>query len=167
VIKVRLFTAAVLFWISANAVASTASGGGNRNQTLNALSAYAKGSDAMEQGKDGLNAMQNGGSMAQGAAAAGVKLTVSVCTSKSSSTTYNNTQVGAGNTLTIKSGGDTNLRGATATGTQVNATIGGNLNIESLQDTATIAAKQQTTGVALSIPITGAGQLSASVSQQA
>ncbi|MDN7941283.1 hemagglutinin repeat-containing protein, partial [Burkholderia multivorans] len=38
----------------------------------------------------------------------------------------------AGNTLTIESGGDTNLKGAVASGRQVIADVGGNLNIESL-----------------------------------
>ena len=48
--------------------------------------------------------------------------------------------------VTIKSGGDTTLKGATVTGKQVTATVGGNLNIESLQDTATYAEKNQQIG---------------------
>lgn len=54
-----------------------------------------------------------------------------------------NTHVNAGNTLTIESGGDTNLKGATAAGKQVVADVGGNLNIESLQDTSTYKSKDQ------------------------
>jgi hypothetical protein len=57
------------------------------------------------------------------------------------STTYTNSQV-AGNTVNIESGGDTNLKGAVVKGEQVTAKVGGNpfgsggnLNIESLQDT--------------------------------
>jgi filamentous hemagglutinin len=47
--------------------------------------------------------------------------------------TYTNTQV-AGNTVSIQSGGDTTLMGAVVKGEQVSAKVGGNLNIESLQD---------------------------------
>jgi filamentous hemagglutinin len=49
------------------------------------------------------------------------------------STTYTNSQV-AGNTVNIESGGDTNLKGAVVKADQVTAKVGGNLNIESLQD---------------------------------
>jgi hypothetical protein len=38
--------------------------------------------------------------------------------------------------VTIKSGGDTNLQGATVKAKQVTAKAGGNFNIERLQDTA-------------------------------
>jgi filamentous hemagglutinin len=48
--------------------------------------------------------------------------------------------------VNIKSGGDTTLKGATVTGKNVKADIGGNLNIESLQDTATYAEKNQQVG---------------------
>jgi len=47
-----------------------------------------------------------------------------------------NTTVDAGNKLTIKSGGDTNLNGAILTGKRVEADIDGNLHIGSLQDTS-------------------------------
>uniref|UniRef100_UPI000AF15D4F hemagglutinin repeat-containing protein n=1 Tax=Limnohabitans sp. DM1 TaxID=1597955 RepID=UPI000AF15D4F len=47
--------------------------------------------------------------------------------------TYTNSQV-AGNTVNIESGGETNLKGAVVKGEQVRADVGGNLNIESLQD---------------------------------
>jgi filamentous hemagglutinin len=48
--------------------------------------------------------------------------------------TYTNTQV-AGNTVNIESGGDTTLKGAVVKASQVTANVGGNLSIESLQDT--------------------------------
>lgn len=54
--------------------------------------------------------------------------------------TYTNTHLSAGNQLSIKSGGDTNLKGAVANGKQIIADIGGNLNIESLQDTSVYAS---------------------------
>jgi len=57
--------------------------------------------------------------------------------------TQRNTHVNAGNLLTMQSGGDTNLKGAVVSGRQVMADIGGNLNIESLQDTAVFDYKSQ------------------------
>ncbi|UQV44301.1 hemagglutinin repeat-containing protein [Janthinobacterium lividum] len=51
-------------------------------------------------------------------------------------TTQLNTHVNAGNKLVISSGGDTNIKGAVASANQVIADIKGNLNVESLQDTA-------------------------------
>jgi filamentous hemagglutinin len=58
-------------------------------------------------------------------------------------TTYTNTHVTGTDSVSIKSGSDTNVKGATVEGKQVTATVGGNLNIESLQDTATYAEKNQ------------------------
>ncbi|MBK9447778.1 MAG: hemagglutinin repeat-containing protein, partial [Betaproteobacteria bacterium] len=60
--------------------------------------------------------------------------------------TWTNTQVEAGETLTLKSGGDTTLKGAVAKGEQVIADIGKDLKIESLQDTSTYDSKQQSLG---------------------
>ncbi len=82
----------------------------------------------------------------------------------SDSTTYNNSHVSAGNQVNIISGADTNLKGGNVSAQQVTANVGGNLNVESLQDTATSQASQKTTGIALSIPIVGTGG-SASFSQ--
>ncbi|WP_256252945.1 hemagglutinin repeat-containing protein [Burkholderia ubonensis] len=67
------------------------------------------------------------------------------------STTWTNTHVTAGDTLTIKSGGDTNLKGAVASGKQVVAEVGGNLNVESLQDKDHYDSKQQSAGVSVSV----------------
>nr|WP_019936910.1 hemagglutinin repeat-containing protein [Bordetella sp. FB-8] len=53
-----------------------------------------------------------------------------------------NSQVMAANTLTIKSGGDTTLKGAVAGGKEVVADVGGNLNLQSLQDTSTYDSAQ-------------------------
>jgi filamentous hemagglutinin len=83
----------------------------------------------------------------------------------SDSITYNNTHVTAGETLTLNSGNDTNLIGANAEGKQVIANVGGDLNIQSLQDTATSQAEQSNTGISVSIPIgvgTGGGSISQS-----
>ncbi len=63
-----------------------------------------------------------------------------------SETTYTNTHVTGADSITIKSGDDTNIRGAVVQAKQVAAKVGGNLNIESLQDTATYAEKNQQVG---------------------
>lgn len=66
-------------------------------------------------------------------------------------TVWTNSQVTAGNAASIQSGGDTTLKGAVVAGTQVQGQIGGNLNIESLQDTSTYDAKQSSSGINVSI----------------
>lgn len=64
-----------------------------------------------------------------------------------SGVTQRNTHVNAGNTLTMASGGDTTIKGAVASGKQVIADIGGDLAIESLQDTARFDSKNQNISV--------------------
>lgn len=76
--------------------------------------------------------------------------------------TQNNSHVNAANNVTIISGGDTNIIGSNVKGNQVNADVGGNLNIESVQDTLTSAAHQSSSGGGFSISQGGA---SASFSQ--
>jgi filamentous hemagglutinin len=61
-------------------------------------------------------------------------------------TTYTNTHIAGADSVSIKSGSDTNVKGATVEGKQVTATVGGNLNIESLQDKAIYAEKNQQVG---------------------
>ncbi|EMR12603.1 surface adhesin, partial [Methylophaga lonarensis MPL] len=65
----------------------------------------------------------------------------------------NNTQVSAGEVLALNSGKDTNLIGANASGKQVIVDVAGDLNIESVQDTATSKANQNNTGISASMPI--------------
>ncbi|MCA1859153.1 hemagglutinin repeat-containing protein [Janthinobacterium sp. HSC-3S05] len=62
-------------------------------------------------------------------------------------TTQLNTHVNAGDKLVITSGGDTNIKGAVASANQVIADIKGNLNLESLQDTAKFDSKSQSLSV--------------------
>ncbi|CAB3751839.1 hemagglutinin repeat-containing protein [Paraburkholderia humisilvae] len=85
-------------------------------------------------------------------------------------TAWTNTHVAAGDTLALHSGGDTTLRGATADAQQVVANIGGNLNIESLQDTSHYDSKQTSGGVSVSVcvpPICyGASSVSGNLSQE-
>ena len=74
-------------------------------------------------------------------------------------TTYSNTQIRVGGadtpgTLTIKSGGDTTLRGASASANTITTDIGGDLKIESLKDKITYDSQQTSVGggVSLCIP---------------
>jgi len=69
-------------------------------------------------------------------------------------TVHDNTQIIAGNRLSIKSGGDTELRGAQVAGKQVSVDVGGNLTIETLQDKTTYEMQQSSSGfnVSLCIP---------------
>lgn len=67
--------------------------------------------------------------------------------------TNDNTQVTATNNLTLKSGNDTNLIGAQAAGKTVTADVGGQLNIQSLQDSSNYESKQSTGGFGLSLCI--------------
>ena len=76
-------------------------------------------------------------------------------------TMYINTQV-SGKVLKITSGGDTNLQGAVVRGSAVKADVGGNLNIETLQDKSTYAETQSTSGFSVSVPI-GPGKASGSI----
>ncbi|AYB59345.1 hemagglutinin repeat-containing protein [Ralstonia solanacearum] len=78
--------------------------------------------------------------------------------------TWTNTHVNAGNQLTIESGGDTNIKGAVASGKQVVANVGGDLNVASLQDTSTFHSKDQSIAGSVTVGVGFSG--SASVSQQ-
>ncbi|WP_319001439.1 hemagglutinin repeat-containing protein [Burkholderia sp. AU39826] len=67
------------------------------------------------------------------------------------SITNRDTQITAGNALSITSGRDTNLRGAEVSGNTVNASVGRDLNIASQQDTSTYDSKQSSAGFQASI----------------
>jgi filamentous hemagglutinin len=69
----------------------------------------------------------------------------------SDAATQDNTHVTGSNSVTIVSGGDTNIVGADVTGNQVVASVGGNLNIASVQDTTTSAAHQSSVSGGFSI----------------
>ena len=73
-------------------------------------------------------------------------------------TTYSNTQIRVGSadspgTLTIKSGRDTTLRGASASANTITTDIGGNLLIESLKDKTEYDSQQTSVGGGVSICI--------------
>lgn len=79
--------------------------------------------------------------------------------------TWQNTHVTANNNLNITSGGDTNLVGAVAKGEQVSADVGGDLNIQSLQDTSTYDSKQQNISGSVTVGVGYSGSLSYSQQQ--
>jgi filamentous hemagglutinin len=102
------------------------------------------------------------------AAQTGVSVGVSASKGKGSAngsdTTYTNTHINAGDKVSLQSGADTNLKGAVITAPQVQAQVGGNLQIESLQDSSTYNSQQSNKGISLSIPIAGTGKLGGSIS---
>ena len=67
--------------------------------------------------------------------------------------THRNAVVEAGNRATLVSGGDSNLRGAEVSGREVMADVGGDLNIESLQDTDTFKVDEKSMGFGVSLCI--------------
>ncbi len=77
-----------------------------------------------------------------------------------SDTSFANTQVNAGSTASLTSGADTTIKGAVVSANQINADIGGNLTIQSLQDTSTYTSQQSSAGGSLTFGtggLTGGG----------
>ena len=68
------------------------------------------------------------------------------------------------NQLALVSGSDTNLIGAVVSGKQVIANVGGDLNIESLQDTSKYDSKQKNIGGSVTIGAGMSGSISYSKS---
>lgn len=66
---------------------------------------------------------------------------------------FDNTLVTASNQLRFNSGGDTTLAGAQLAGQSVIGTVGGNLNIFSLQDTSQFNSSQSSSGFSISLCI--------------
>ena len=79
---------------------------------------------------------------------------------------WSNTHVTAGNQASLVSGKDTTLRGAVVSADKVKADVGGDLNIESLQDTSKFASEQKSmsAGISICIPPVCAGAATASFS---
>lgn len=80
-------------------------------------------------------------------------------------TAYNNTHVEAGQRLTLQSGADTTLKGAVAKGQQVTANVGGNLSVQSLQDTSTYVSSQRNISGGASVSLDGKVSANASYGQ--
>ena len=70
--------------------------------------------------------------------------------SKENASTYTPTEIAAKDALQIESGKDTNILGSTVQGDKVTAKIGGNLNIEALQEKETYEEKNTSAGFDLS-----------------
>ncbi|MGF6368103.1 filamentous hemagglutinin [Paraburkholderia sp. RAU6.4a] len=81
----------------------------------------------------------------------------------SSAAIQNASNVSGANSVTVISGGDTNIIGSQVNGGQVTASVGGNLNIQSVQDTTVSTAHQSSAGGGFSISETGG---SASITAQ-
>jgi filamentous hemagglutinin len=75
----------------------------------------------------------------------------------SDSTTYANSQVNVGGTTTLDIGNDFNGKGVVFNTNKVQGVIGGDMTIESLQDTATYDSKQKNIGFSADIDMKGAG----------
>ncbi len=77
--------------------------------------------------------------------------------------TQTNTTVAAGNTLTMKSGGDATLSGAKVSGDKVKVDVGGDLTMTSLQDTSNYSSNQHNAGVSGSFTFGYGGGVDASI----
>ena len=75
-------------------------------------------------------------------------------------TSYRNTHLEGGQQVVIESGGDTRLQGATVAGGQVTARVGGDLTIESLQDTDRYHERSQSASVSVTGGPASGGSLS-------
>ncbi|WP_085561807.1 hemagglutinin repeat-containing protein [Burkholderia pseudomallei] len=74
----------------------------------------------------------------------------------------NNSHVTGANSVTLVSGGDTNVIGSTVSGRTVTADVGGNLNMRSVQDTTVSSAHQSSVGGGISVStMGGSGSFSA------
>ena len=75
----------------------------------------------------------------------------------SDSVTYANSQINVGGTTTYDIGNDVNIKGGVINTNKAQGVIGGNVNIESLQDTYTYDSKQKNAGFTLDVDILGNG----------
>ncbi|CNG74210.1 hemagglutinin repeat-containing protein [Yersinia frederiksenii] len=80
-------------------------------------------------------------------------------------TTWTETQVDTGGTLSISSGRDTSLIGAQASGETVKMDVGRDLLLQSQQDSDNYDAKQTSTSGGVSMAVTGGGSANLSMSQ--
>ncbi len=81
----------------------------------------------------------------------------------SDSVTYSNTTLSAGNNASLNIANDLTMRGASLEANRVQAEIGGDLTIESLQDTTTYESKQSNSGFSADIDVVGGNSSSVSV----
>ena len=148
---------------------SNISAGGNAHLKADGDIALLAAKNTVETDRKSSNASAGVGvavSVGQGGVSAGITANASGGRGKGEGkdVTWTNTHVSAGERLTLESGGDTTLRGAVASGKQVVADVGGNLQIESLQDTSTFKSKDQSLGGSVTVGAGASG--SVNVSQQ-
>ena len=98
-----------------------------------------------------------------------VGVTVSASAGKGAGTgqdvSQNNSHIEAGKQILIKSGGDTNLRGAVVAANTVKADVGGDLTIESLQDTSHYRESNKQVGGSVTFGPAPGASVSASASK--
>ena len=91
----------------------------------------------------------------------GVGITASASKGKgyanSDSVTYANSNINVGNTTTFDIGNDVNIKGGVINTDKIQGAIGGDITIESLQDTATYDSNQKNAGFTLDVALEGAG----------
>ena len=91
----------------------------------------------------------------------GVGITASASKGKgfanSDSVTYANSNIKVGNTTTLDIGNDVNIRGGVINTGKVQGSVGGDVNIESLQDTYTYDSKQKNMGFTLDVDLVNSG----------
>ena len=91
----------------------------------------------------------------------GVGITASASKSKgyanSDSVTYANSNINVGNTTTFDIGNDVNIKGGVINTDKIQGAIGGDMTIESLQDTYTYDSDQKNAGFTLDVALEGAG----------
>ncbi|WP_201586079.1 hemagglutinin repeat-containing protein [Psychrobacter jeotgali] len=75
----------------------------------------------------------------------------------SDSVTYANSQINVGGTSTFDIGNDVNIKGGVIDTNKAQGTIGGNVNIESLQDTAVYDSNQKNVGFTLDVDLVNNG----------
>nr|WP_308444869.1 hemagglutinin repeat-containing protein [Paraburkholderia adhaesiva] len=80
-----------------------------------------------------------------------------------SSVTQDNTTIAAGDTLTMKSGGDTTLAGAQVSGNTVKADVSGDLTMTSLQDTSNYGSNQHSSGISGTLTFGSGSNVDASI----
>ncbi|NOG31137.1 hypothetical protein HLB35_04005 [Halomonas sp. TBZ9] len=101
----------------------------------------------------------NSGSIGLGLSTNGIAFNLDASRAKGhgngDSTFFNNTQLSAGNQVILSSGGDTALKGAVVSASKITTNIGGDLTIESLQDTAVHNERHSSSGFGASIPLGG------------
>ena len=79
------------------------------------------------------------------------------------STHYTNSQIDVGNTFSLSSGGDTNIRGGVINAKRAEGSVSGNLNIESMQHKETYTGKQRSAGLSADIDMVGGNSTNLSV----